>query len=191
VFDAVLVANRGEIACRVIRSAKALGLRAVAVYTDPGAGVPHTALADEAVHLGTPDGYLDIGRILAAAKAGGAGAIHPGYGFLSESAEFARAVTAAGLVFVGPTPEQLELFGDKHTARAAGAEAGDGAGSVVSLGDRDCSVQRRNQKVLEAMKLEVVVRAPVDGVVADVLVTPGQHLTAGQALVVIADRRAA
>ena len=239
VFDTVLVANRGEIACRVIRSARALGLRTVAVYADADAGAPHTSLADDVVRLGgtsPAESYLDIARVLDAAAATGAGAVHPGYGFLSESAGFARAVTDAGMVFVGPTPEQLETFGDKHIARAVAEKAGvplvagsgllddvhhavraareigypvmlkatsggggiglqpcggeaelvagfarvsrlvaanfgaggvflerfvanarhvevqvfgDGTGTVVSLGDRDCSVQRRNQKVLE------------------------------------------
>ncbi|WP_436496174.1 urea carboxylase [Actinokineospora sp. HUAS TT18] len=239
-YTALLVANRGEIACRVIRSAKAMGLRTAAIYTDADAGAPHTALADVAHRVGS---YLDIERIVALAE----GAVHPGYGFLSENADFARAVGKAGLVFVGPTPEQLELFGDKHTAREAARKAGvpllpgsglladvgdavdaaarigypvmlkatsggggiglrpcadeaelrdafdtvgrlvaanfgrggvylerfierarhvevqvfgDGRGKVVVLGDRDCSVQRRNQKVLE--------EAPAPGLPADV-----------------------
>ena len=238
-FDTVLVANRGEIACRIISSARALGLRAVAVYSDADAGAPHTALADAAVRLGgaaPAESYRNPERLLEAAAATGAGAVHPGYGFLAESAEFARAVVAAGLVFVGPTPEQIELFGDKHTAREAARRAGvpllpgsgllddvdhavaaageigypvmlkatsggggigltpcadetalrqafgrvrrlaeanfgaggvyveryvararhvevqvfgDGAGRVIGLGDRDCTVQRRNQKIVE------------------------------------------
>ncbi|MFC7616579.1 biotin carboxylase N-terminal domain-containing protein [Actinokineospora soli] len=126
-FDTVLVANRGEIACRIIRSARALGLRSVAVYSDADAGAPHTALADAAVRLGgaaPAESYRSTERLLDAAAATGAGAVHPGYGFLAESADFARAVTAAGLVFVGPTPEQIDLFGDKHTAREAARRAG-------------------------------------------------------------------
>ncbi|HWI70463.1 MAG TPA: urea carboxylase, partial [Baekduia sp.] len=238
-FDTLLVANRGEIAVRIIRSARALGLDTVAVFSDVDRGAPHVGLADAAVHIGPAparESYLVVDKILDAAARTGAGAIHPGYGLLSEDAAFARAVEAAGLVFVGPTPEQLELFGAKdrarELARAAGvpmisgtglladvdaalvaaqeigypvmlkataggggigmapcasapelAEAfarvqrlaaasfgaggvfleryvadarhvevqvfGDGAGRVLALGDRDCSLQRRHQKVLE------------------------------------------
>ncbi|MER5196622.1 5-oxoprolinase/urea amidolyase family protein [Streptomyces sp. NPDC002755] len=238
-FDTLLVANRGEIAVRIIRTARELGLRTVAVYSDADRSAPHVRLADEAVRLGpapAKESYLDAELVLRAAKDTGAGAIHPGYGFLSEDAAFARRCEDAGIVFVGPTPEQLELFGAKHTARAAAEAAGvplapgtgllgsldealeaaaaigypvmlkatgggggigmsacrsaeeltdawervqrvaaaafssagvflerlveharhvevqvfgDGDGTVVTFGDRDCSLQRRNQKVLE------------------------------------------
>ncbi|WP_448006341.1 urea carboxylase [Agromyces bauzanensis] len=238
-FDTLLVANRGEIAVRIIRTAERMGLRTVAVFSEADRGALHTMLADEAVFLGpapAADSYLRIDRIIEAALATGAGAIHPGYGFLSENAEFARACDAAGIVFVGPTPEQLEVFGAKHTARRAAEAAGvpmlagtglletlaealdaadrigypvmlkataggggigmracgdaaelasawddvrrlagasfassdvflerlvegarhvevqvfgDGLGEVVAIGDRDCSLQRRNQKVVE------------------------------------------
>ncbi len=238
-FDTLLIANRGEIAVRIIRTAKRMGLRTVAVYSDADLGAAHVALADEAVRIGpapAAESYLRIDRILEAAAATGAGAVHPGYGFLSENAEFARACEAAGVVFVGPSPEHLDVFGAKHTAREAAERAdvpllagtgllddvehalaeaarigypvmlkataggggigmracrdaaelagawddvrrlagasfssagvflerlveharhvevqvfGTGDGTVVTLGDRDCSLQRRNQKVVE------------------------------------------
>lgn len=238
-FGTLLIANRGEIAVRIIRTARRLGLRTVAVFSDPDRSAPHVRLADEAVRLGpapAKESYLDADLVLRAAKDTGAGAIHPGYGFLSEDAEFARRCEEAGIVFVGPTAAQLELFGAKHTARAAAEAAGvplapgtgllpdlpaalaaaerigypvmlkatgggggigmsacrsaqelagawervqrvaaasfssagvflerlvenarhvevqvfgDGNGRVVTFGDRDCSLQRRNQKVLE------------------------------------------
>ena len=238
-FDTVLIANRGEIACRIIRTARALGLRTVAVHSDADATAPHVRLADQAERIGPANplqSYLDQDAVLHAAERSGSGAIHPGYGFLSENAGFARRVEDAGLAFVGPTPGQLESFGLKHTARALAAEAGvpmlvgsgllpgvdeafhaaqqtgyplmvkasaggggigmtvcetpaeladafervsrlaasnfasggvfierlvrparhvevqifgDGQGRVAVLGDRDCSLQRRNQKVVE------------------------------------------
>ncbi|MEV6850273.1 urea carboxylase [Actinoplanes sp. NPDC051411] len=235
----MLIANRGEIARRIIRTARRLNLRTVAVFSDADRAAPHVREADAAVRLGPAparESYLRRDLILAAALSTGAEIIHPGYGFLSESAVFAREVEAAGLRFAGPTPEQIVAFGAKHTARAlaeqagvpllagtgllgsadeavAAAEAtglpvmvkatgggggigmqacaspdevrvafarvvalaranfdsagvflerlvrparhvevqvfGDGAGRIAVLGDRDCSLQRRNQKVLE------------------------------------------
>ena len=123
----LLVANRGEIACRVIRTAKALGLRTVAVYSDADAGAPHVQLADEAIHIGpSPVGesYLSIERILDAAKTTGADCVHPGYGFLSENAAFAEACAKAGLTFIGPPVTAIEVMGDKARAKRAMIEAG-------------------------------------------------------------------
>ncbi|MBP3064339.1 urea carboxylase [Ectopseudomonas chengduensis] len=238
-FEKLLIANRGAIACRILRTLRELNVGGVAVYSEADAASLHIQQADEAFSLG--DGpaaqtYLAVDKILAAAKSSGAKAIHPGYGFLSENAAFAEACEAAGIAFVGPTPEQLRVFGLKHTARAlakqhgvpmlegtellenldaalvAGEQVGypvmlkstaggggigmrvcrsaaelseafeavkrlgqnnfsdsgvfiekyiqrarhlevqvfgDGQGEVLALGVRDCSVQRRNQKVLE------------------------------------------
>ncbi|MEU2104319.1 MULTISPECIES: urea carboxylase [unclassified Nocardia] len=255
-FDTVLVANRGEIACRVMHTARRLGLKTVAVYSDADVGAAHVEMADVAVRLGpgpAAQSYLRADAVVEAALATGAGAIHPGYGFLSENADFATAVEKAGIAFVGPTAEQLRVFGDKHTARMAaravgvplipgsdllesadhavteaerigfpvmlkavgggggiGMQAcfdpdevraayervqriatanfgsagvflerfvararhvevqlfGDGNGRVVSLGTRDCSLQRRNQKVIE--------EAPAPGLAPE----QSQHLLA-------------
>ncbi len=238
-FTKVLIANRGAIACRIIRTLRKMGIASVAVYSDADRHSLHVAQADEAVHLGpspAPQSYLDAGKILAAAKATGAQAIHPGCGFLSENAAFAEACEAAGVVFIGPRAAQMRRLGPKHSARvfarahgvpllpgtdllsdlaAARAAAGrigypvmlkstgggggigmqlirkpgelaaafdsvarlaknnfkeggvflekyveharhievqilgDSRGHVVALGERDCSVQRRNQKVVE------------------------------------------
>jgi urea carboxylase len=126
-FDTVLIANRGVIACRILRSLRALGLRSVAVYSEADADAAHVGLADVAVCIGpapAAQSYLNTEAILAAARQTGAGAIHPGYGFLSENADFAQACEAAGMVFIGPTPAQMRAFGLKHTARALALEHG-------------------------------------------------------------------
>jgi acetyl/propionyl-CoA carboxylase alpha subunit len=121
----VLVANRGEIACRVIRACRKLGLSSVAVYSDADEHALHVQLADEAVAVGKPqaqESYLQVDRILEAAKRSGAEAIHPGYGFLSESAAFAQAVLDADLVWIGPSPRVIESMGDKGRARLLAAQ---------------------------------------------------------------------
>src|ERR1700733_4426763 len=217
-FNKVLVANRGEIACRIIRTLKRLGVGSVAVYSDADRNSLHVARADESVRLGpgpAAESYLRQDALFTAAQASGAQAIHPGYGFLSENSGFAAACESAGMVFIGPTPEQIRNFGLKHLARdlalrsglpllpgsgllsgpeeaheeaarigypvmlkstaggggigmqlvrresdlgdafgaverlAAKNFSGDGAGTVVALGERDCSTQRRNQKIIE------------------------------------------
>ena len=121
-FSSILIVNRGEIACRIIHTASYMGLRTIAVYSDADKDALHVKLADEAVHIGASpavQSYLDIEKILGAAKQTGAEAIHPGYGFLSENADFVRACDKAGLVFIGPPPDAMEIMGDKAKAKRA------------------------------------------------------------------------
>jgi 3-methylcrotonyl-CoA carboxylase alpha subunit len=126
-FKKILIANRGEIAVRIIRACREMGIAAVAVYSDIDRRALHVRLADEAVRIGPPEAtesYLSIERILQAARQTGAEAIHPGYGFLSENADFARAVQSAGMVFIGPPPQAIETIGDKASARVRMLAAG-------------------------------------------------------------------
>ncbi|MDQ0347432.1 acetyl-CoA carboxylase biotin carboxylase subunit [Ancylobacter vacuolatus] len=125
-FSKILIANRGEIACRVIKTARRMGIATVAVYSDADRDALHVEMADEAVHIGpapAAQSYLDAEKIIAAAKQTGAQAIHPGYGFLSERASFAQALKAAGLVFIGPNPGAIEAMGDKIESKKAAAAA--------------------------------------------------------------------
>lgn len=126
-FDKVLIANRGEIAMRILRACHELGLRTVAVYSDADRNAPHVRYADEAYYIGPPparESYLVVDKILSVAKQSGAGAIHPGYGFLSERAHFAQACADAGIVFIGPPAHAIRVMGDKQMARKTVMEAG-------------------------------------------------------------------
>jgi acetyl-CoA carboxylase biotin carboxylase subunit len=162
-FESLLVANRGEIARRVIRTAGRMGLRTIAVHSDVDADLPFVAEADQAVLLGgaaPADSYRNMDAILKAAKDTGAQAIHPGYGFLSESGEFARAVVDAGIVWVGPSPEAITAMGDKIAAR----NLMEAAGVPVAPGSRDplCSAEDAGSAA-EAIGYPVMIKASAGG----------------------------
>jgi len=126
-FHKILIANRGEIACRIARTAKAMGYRTVAIFSDADARALHVRMTDEAVRIGPPppqESYLKIGAILEAARKTGADAIHPGYGFLAEDADFAEACERAGIVFIGPPGHVIRKMGDKAAAKAIMQAAG-------------------------------------------------------------------
>ncbi|MGR3490769.1 MAG: ATP-binding protein, partial [Shimia sp.] len=126
-FDKILIANRGEIACRVIKTARKMGIKTVAVYSDADANALHVRMADEAVHIGPPpanQSYIVIDKIMDAIKQTGAQAVHPGYGFLSENPKFAEALDAAGVAFIGPPKGAIESMGDKITSKKIAQEAG-------------------------------------------------------------------
>ena len=126
-FKKILIANRGEIACRVIRTARRMGIKTVAVYSDADARAPHVKMADESVRLGPPpasESYLKAELIIDACKATGAEAVHPGYGFLSERESFAKALAKAGIAFIGPPPKAIAAMGDKIESKKLAQKAG-------------------------------------------------------------------
>lgn len=126
-FEKILIANRGEIALRIIRTCREMGIRTVAVFSTADADSLHVRFADEAVCIGPPasvDSYLNIPRLMAACEITNADAIHPGYGFLAENADFAEICSEYGIKFIGPTPEQIKKMGDKITAKSTMIEAG-------------------------------------------------------------------
>jgi acetyl/propionyl-CoA carboxylase alpha subunit len=167
-FDKVLVANRGEIARRVMRTCKRLGIRTVAIFSDADRDAPHVEEADEAVRVGpspAKESYLDIEAVVAAVRQTGARAVHPGYGFLSEKAAFARAVAETGAVFVGPPPGVLEAFGDKMRARqvalAAGTRPVPGTDQPVAI---DTPADRQEaQRLAAAVGYPILVKAVSGG----------------------------
>ena len=123
----ILIANRGEIACRVIKTARKMGIKTVAVYSDADKNALHVSMADEAVHIGAPaasESYLVMDKIMAAIKKTGADAVHPGYGFLSENPDFAKKLKKAKVTFIGPNPKAISAMGDKITSKKLAQEAG-------------------------------------------------------------------
>jgi propionyl-CoA carboxylase alpha chain len=150
VFDKILIANRGEIACRVIKSAQNMGIKTVAVYSDADRNALHVQMADEAVNIGPPpsaQSYLCGDKILQACLDTGAQAVHPGYGFLSENSEFCETLAAAGIVFIGPKTRAIQAMGDKITSKRLADEAGVNTipGFADVLRDGDHAVEIANK----------------------------------------------
>ena len=162
-FDKILIANRGEIACRVIKTARRMGIRTVAVYADADRNALHVRMADEAVHIGASpaaQSYIVIDKIMAAVKATGAQAVHPGYGFLSENRNFAAALEAAGVVFIGPPSAAIEAMGDKITSKKIAIEAGVSTvpGHMDLIADADEAV-----KIAAQIGYPVMIKASAGG----------------------------
>ena len=162
-FSKILIANRGEIACRIMRTAKSMGIATVAVYSDADAGTPHMMMADEAVNIGgaaSADSYLRGKRIIKAAQDTGAEAIHPGFGFLSENADFVEAVEAAGLVFIGPGTRAIQVMGDKIESKALASSAG-----VSTVPGTDGAVSDAEEALVAANSIgfPVMVKASAGG----------------------------
>src|SRR5678816_109711 len=163
VITSLLIANRGEIACRIIRTARRLGIRTVAVYSDADAHALHVRQADEAVHIGPSparESYLRGEKIIEAAKATGAEAIHPGYGFLSENADFAQAVMDEGVIWVGPKPDSIRAMGLKDAAKKLMAEAGVPVTPGYLGEDQDPKTLKREA---EAVGYPVLIKAVAGG----------------------------
>ncbi|MDR7578743.1 MAG: biotin carboxylase N-terminal domain-containing protein, partial [Armatimonadota bacterium] len=160
-FSKVLVANRGEIAVRVIRACRELGVRTVAVYSEADRHSPHVLLADEAVCLGPAEpeaSYLNIGRLVDAACGAGAEAVHPGYGFLAENPEFARACEEAGLVFVGPPSHVIAALGDKDRARRLAERLG-----IPTVPGHPAADDDTLERAARALGFPVVLKAAAGG----------------------------
>ncbi|MYJ01525.1 MAG: 3-methylcrotonyl-CoA carboxylase, partial [Chloroflexi bacterium] len=165
----VLIANRGEIALRIIRTCRRLDVQAVAVYSDADRAAPHVDAADEAMRIGpapASESYLNVEAIVGAALESGAGAVHPGYGFLSERADFARAVSDAGLIWIGPPPEVIDALGDKVAARRLAAGAGVPVADGLETDEGDAALA----DAIAKLGLPVMVKAAAGGQ------TPGGHL---------------
>lgn len=149
-FNKILIANRGEIACRVIKTARKMGIQTVAIYSDADKQALHVQMADEAVHIGPPaanQSYIVIDKVMAAVKSSGAQAVHPGYGFLSENSKFAEALSAAGVAFIGPPVGAIEKMGDKITSKKIAKEAGVNTvpGYMGIIADADEAVKISNE----------------------------------------------
>ncbi|MEO0989692.1 MAG: biotin carboxylase N-terminal domain-containing protein, partial [Pseudomonadota bacterium] len=162
-FAKILIANRGEIACRVIKTARKMGIETVAIYSDADAQALHVKMADEAVHIGPPpanQSYIVIDKVMDAIKASGAEAVHPGYGFLSENPKFAAALDAAGVAFIGPPVKAIEAMGDKITSKKIAAEAGVSTvpGYMGLIGDADEAV-----KIAGEIGYPVMIKASAGG----------------------------
>ena len=162
-FKKILIANRGEIACRVIKTARKMGIKTVAIYSDADAQALHVQMADEAVHIGPPpanQSYIVIDKVMAAIKATGAEAVHPGYGFLSENSKFAEALDAAGVAFIGPPVKSIEAMGDKITSKKIAKEAGVSTvpGYMGLIADADEAV-----KISQQIGYPVMIKASAGG----------------------------